>query len=143
MQKEELGFTKHLVYCFFCERKLNEMTKIFCVSCTEIIICVKCFVEGREDKDHKKNHPYQVFDKLNFKLFGNDWTAREEIILLDGLNQNGYGNWKAISKYLGSDKDMVECEKHFHEVYLREGVSLKDQQGKKIFRTEGKFVLYK
>lgn len=109
---------KQLVFCFFCERKINAMTKVYCEDCRDIFICLKCFIEGRESGDHKRDHRYRIMDKLDFKLFGDQWTAREEINLLDGLQQFGYGNWKAISKQLNSDKDMIECERHFHEVYL-------------------------
>lgn len=118
MKKSEVSLAKQLVFCFFCERKINKMTKVYCEECKDIFICLKCFVEGRESREHKKTHKYRILNKLKFSLFGKEWTAREEINLLEGLQQFGYGNWKAISKYLNSDKDMVECERHFHEVYL-------------------------
>jgi transcriptional adapter 2-alpha len=115
---DDLSLTKQLVFCYFCERKINEITKVFCQECKDIFICLKCFVEGKEREKHKKSHSFRILNKLDFKLFDNSWTAREELILLDGLHQFGYGNWKDIANHLGSGKDMIDCERHFHQVYL-------------------------
>jgi len=138
MKKEEINLAKQLVFCFFCERKINTMTKVYCEDCQDIFICLKCFIEGRESGGHKKSHRYRLMDKLAFPLFQDEWSAREEINLLDGLQQFGYGNWKAISKQLNSDKDMVQCEKHFHEVYLDTGKkSLEELKGANFTVNEG------
>ena len=149
MKKEELSLAKQLVFCFFCERKINTMTKVYCEDCQDIFICLKCFIEGRESGEHKQSHRYRLMDKLNFNLFGKIWTAREEINLLEGLQQFGYGNWKAISKHLNSNKDMVECERHFHEVYLKNmGSSLKSLKSSeflidesRLFGSNSKFLI--
>ena len=134
---EDLSLAKQLVFCYFCERKINEMTKIFCQECKDIFICVKCFVEGKERDKHKKTHPYRVLNKLDFKLFKEEWMAREELILIDGLQQFGYGNWKSVSQHLGGEKSMVDCEKHFHQIYLDKPGELKDFVGKNNIETEG------
>jgi hypothetical protein len=142
MKKNEVSLAKQLVFCFFCERKINKMTKVYCEDCKDIFICLKCFIEGRESREHKRDHQYRILDKLNFSLFGTQWTAREEINLLEGLQQFGYGNWKAISKHLNSDKDMVDCEKHFHEVYLdRKGMDLAQIKDKSFLEEEGEFYI--
>ena len=142
MKKEELSLAKQLVFCFFCERKINTMTKVYCEDCKDIYICLKCFIEGRESGDHKQTHKYRLLDKLDFNLFGSQWTAREEINLLDGLQQFGYGNWKAVSKHLNSDKDMVECERHFHEVYLDTQMKpLEHMKGVEFIVDESNYIL--
>ena len=150
MKKEEVSLAKQLVFCFFCERKINTMTKVYCEDCKDIFICLKCFIEGRESGEHKQTHRYRLMDKLNFNLFGVHWTAREEINLLEGLQQFGYGNWKAISKHLNSDKDMIECEKHFHEVYLAsdvkslkelKGDTIKEDESKKLFNINKRYII--
>ena len=138
MKGEDLSMTKQLVFCFFCERKINDMTKVFCVDCKDIYLCVKCFVEGRESQNHKNTHRYKVLDRLDFQLFGDNWTAREDIILLDGLYQFGYGNWKAISKHIGTNKGMEETERHFHRVYLDDKRPLLDKTEIWPFQVEGR-----
>ena len=36
---------------------------------------------------------------LVFSPLGNDWSAKELVQLLDGLEQFGYGNWNDVSRY--------------------------------------------
>lgn len=138
MKGDDISLAKQLVFCFFCERKINEMTKIFCTDCGDIFLCVKCFAEGKESHKYKNSHRYQVYDRLDFKLFGDNWTAREELILLDGLYQFGYGNWKAISKHIGTDKTMEETERHFHQVYLDDDRSLESKTRNQPIHEESK-----
>ena len=38
-------------------------------------------------------------DNGDFSPLGNDWTAKEFVKLLDGLEQFGYGNWNDVSRY--------------------------------------------
>ena len=73
------------------------MTQVYCHQCV-IPICVICFCNGRETKKHKKTHKYTVFDKLDFNIFQDGWTAFDEISLIEGLQMYGYGNWLDISK---------------------------------------------
>ena len=41
---------------------------------------------------------YIVLDNLQFALFHPEWSAREEILLLQGVSKCGLGNWKGISE---------------------------------------------
>lgn len=47
--------------------------------------------------EHKADHEYHVFDNLNFPLFTKDWTAKEDLLLLQGIMKCGLGNWTDIA----------------------------------------------
>ena len=40
----------------------------------------------------------QFMDNGDFSPLDNDWTAKELVQLLDGLEQFGYGNWNDVSR---------------------------------------------
>jgi len=40
---------------------------------------------------------YTVLDNLKFPLFSPDWTAKDELLLLQGITKCGMGNWIDIS----------------------------------------------
>lgn len=60
---------------------------------SNIDLCVSCFADQSEPKDHKSTDPYHVINKLNFPMFSNDWSAEEELLLFEGLERYGFGNW--------------------------------------------------
>eukprot|EP00607_Mallomonas_marina_P009552 CAMPEP_0182419550 /NCGR_PEP_ID=MMETSP1167-20130531/3983_1 /TAXON_ID=2988 /ORGANISM="Mallomonas Sp, Strain CCMP3275" /LENGTH=297 /DNA_ID=CAMNT_0024594531 /DNA_START=202 /DNA_END=1091 /DNA_ORIENTATION=- len=41
----------------------------------------------------------------------------EELLLLEGIDKFGAGNWKTVSEYVGS-KTTRQCDEHYWEVYL-------------------------
>lgn len=48
-------------------------------------MCVNCFVSGSVSNGFSVESNYRVINKLNFPLFQEDWTAEEELLLLEGL----------------------------------------------------------
>ena len=42
---------------------------------------------------------FRFVDNGDFSPLGNDWSAKEFVKLLDGLEQFGYGNWNDVSRY--------------------------------------------
>lgn len=44
--------------------------------------------------------------------------ADEEMLLLEGIDTHGMGNWEAVSA-LVSTKTAAECKLHYMEVYVR------------------------
>jgi hypothetical protein len=52
---------------------------------------------GEEKGPHKESHKYFILDNLNFPLLMKDWSAKEELQLLQGIMKCGLGNWKEIS----------------------------------------------
>ncbi|KAJ3100779.1 Transcriptional adapter ada2 [Phlyctochytrium planicorne] len=56
---------------------------------------------------------------MDFPLFTANWTAQEELALVDGLRTYGIGNWEQISDHIGT-KDKYEVGKHYEEVYVNQ-----------------------
>lgn len=58
------------------------------------------------------NHDIVLFERSN-------WTAEEELIMLDVLFTYGYGNWEIISKKLRNRTEQ-EIKEHYDKFYLEE-----------------------
>ncbi|GMF48686.1 unnamed protein product [Phytophthora fragariaefolia] len=105
----------------------------------------QCFAVGVELGAHKKSHRYTVSDCLAFPIvlepraaeaaaaasvaagtnaaaFPADaassvWTADEELLLLEGIEMFGMGNWKDIAEHVATKSDK-KCERHYLSAYL-------------------------
>ncbi|PVU86187.1 hypothetical protein BB560_006798, partial [Smittium megazygosporum] len=104
-------------HCDECQTNLTDIVKIACATCPEFDLCVTCFSKGVEIANHKFDHPYSVVSKNNFPIFDIEWTADEELLLIDGLLQFGMGNWEEVANFVGS-KDKGECESHYYKTYV-------------------------
>ncbi|KAJ0405198.1 hypothetical protein ATCC90586_008826 [Pythium insidiosum] len=111
-----------------------------------IELCVECFGVGVELGGHKKTHKYTVSDCLAFPIVrergaasidapapaaqsndaskdalvsnaSSDWTADEELLLLEGIEMFGMGNWKDIAEHVQT-KNERKCEAHYLSAYL-------------------------
>lgn len=88
--------------CNICDRDISKSIKIKCLECSKapLHLCLECLRTGRgsnEFPDHKPYHNYYVYDNLNFPLFTKDWSAKEELRLLQGIMKCGMGNWADIA----------------------------------------------
>lgn len=82
--------------------------------CT-VNICTLCFSKGAEFGGHKNDHDYHII-RDDFPLFSNtDWTAREELTLLDSLQK--YGNWNSVAKEI-PNRTLKEIKIHYDYFYL-------------------------
>ncbi|OAJ42663.1 hypothetical protein BDEG_26089 [Batrachochytrium dendrobatidis JEL423] len=81
----------------------------------------KCFSCGTELKDHKSDHDYRVLEMLDFPIFESSWGADEELLLVEGLELHGVGNWEQISDHIGT-KNKIECADHYDRVYVQSDV---------------------
>lgn len=100
-----------------CSKCNEELTPpyIFCVEC-ELNICSACFANGVEFLNHKNDHSYRVLH-FDFVLFENcDWTAKEELTLLESLLQ--YANWNTVTKHLPG-RTVKEVKEHYDYMYLQ------------------------
>ena len=52
-------------------------------------------------------------------LLAEDWAADQEVRLLEGILNFGFGNWRAVAEHLGFEKTEQECEDHYERFYLR------------------------
>jgi len=81
---------------------------IRCAECAAVDLCIECFATGSESGDlpaHKRTHAYRVMDNLNALALtvDADWTAREEFMLLDGIDMYGVGNWRCVQHLVRLD----------------------------------------
>jgi Myb-like DNA-binding domain/Zinc finger, ZZ type len=89
-----------------------------CAICTDFDLCLTCFTSGVEINAHKKDHDYRVIDVLDFPIFEPDWGADEELLLVEGLELFGLGNWETISEHIGT-KNASQVKRHYHKIYVR------------------------
>ena len=59
--------------------------------------------------------PFQ--EQHSFPIFDNEWGADEELLLIEGAENFGIGNWQDIADHVGS-KSRDECEAHYLQVYV-------------------------
>lgn len=106
--------------CSSCKTELNP-PYIQCAEC-HIDICSACFANGVEFFSHRNDHNYRVI-RNDFVLFEkSDWTAKEELALLDSLLK--FNNWKLIAKDLPGRSER-EIKHHYDKFYLeRRGSNL-------------------
>ncbi|XP_012268704.1 transcriptional adapter 2B isoform X2 [Athalia rosae] len=87
--------------CTYCQEDIAGL-RVKCVECADFDLCLQCFSAGAEIGSHKNDHPYQFMDSGTISIFSGrgNWTAREQLRLLDAIEQFGFGNWEDISKHI-------------------------------------------
>ncbi|KAI8924518.1 hypothetical protein BC831DRAFT_498467 [Entophlyctis helioformis] len=105
-------------HCDTCNKDITYVVRIKCATCADFDLCVECFASGAEVRTHKKDHPYRVLEMLDYPIFEPDWGADEELLLVEGLELHGVGNWEQISELIGT-KNKQECADHYDRVYVQ------------------------
>ncbi|KAM6585572.1 hypothetical protein CsatB_012574 [Cannabis sativa] len=108
---------KALYHCNYCNKDITGKIRIKCCTCADFDLCIECFSVGAEVQPHKSNHPYRVMDNLSFPLICPDWNADDEILLLEGIEMYGLGNWTEIAEHVGT-KSKEQCINHYTDVYM-------------------------
>lgn len=108
---------KALYHCNYCNKDITGKIRIKCAMCPDFDLCIECFSVGAEVTPHKSNHPYRVMDNLSFPLICPDWNADDEILLLEGIEMYGLGNWAEVAEHVGT-KNKESCIEHYRNVYL-------------------------
>lgn len=88
-----------------------------CLTCTNFDLCVECWYSGVEIPPHTKSHECEVIETLDCCVFTEDWSAQEELMLLDAISSAGIGNWKEVAKQIET-KTEEECKQHYLKVYF-------------------------
>jgi hypothetical protein len=105
------------ISCDSCFKDISHVILIQCAECDNLDLCVECFGSSVELSQHKATHSYRVLRPFDFPVYTADWRADEELLLIEGCEQFGVGNWKDISEHIGS-KEPEACQEHFHSIYL-------------------------
>ncbi|GAV86755.1 Myb_DNA-binding domain-containing protein/ZZ domain-containing protein/SWIRM domain-containing protein [Cephalotus follicularis] len=106
-----------LYHCNYCNKDISGVVRIKCVVCPDFDLCIECFSVGAEVTPHKSNHPYRVMDNLSFPLICPEWNADEEILLLEGIEMYGFGNWAEVAEHVGT-KSKLHCIDHYNAIYM-------------------------
>jgi transcriptional adapter 2-alpha len=104
-------------HCDYCNRDITNQVRIRCAECQEFDLCLDCFSVGAEIQSHKRSHSYRVMEKLDFPVLSNDWTAHEELMLLQALDLYGLGNWVEVAMHVGT-QSKTKCEEHYYQYYI-------------------------
>ncbi|XP_038704091.1 transcriptional adapter ADA2 isoform X2 [Tripterygium wilfordii] len=114
---QEVCAGKPLYHCNYCNKDLSGLIRIKCAMCPDFDLCIECFSVGAEVTPHKSNHPYRVMDNLSFPLICPDWNADEEMLLLEGIEMYGFGNWTEVAEHVGT-RTRSQCIGHYNAVYM-------------------------
>ncbi|KAK6588248.1 hypothetical protein RS030_6792 [Cryptosporidium xiaoi] len=131
---EDLNIIDGKFRCDVCKKDTWDY-RIRCAECTEYDLCLDCFCQGKSSNNHKPDHKYIPIGRYTFNLLTNNWTAEEELLLMEAVSRYGLGNWSEISKYItegpvgalslyqksqksGYGHSADDCEKHYNEFYL-------------------------
>eukprot|EP01083_Nonionella_stella_P024264 67051_1 len=104
-------------HCDYCRKDITSVVRIKCAECKDFDLCVECFSVGVQVPPHVNTHKYRVIDHVTEPIFREDWGADEELLLLEGIEMFGLGNWADVADHVGT-KSKQKCENHFISVYL-------------------------
>ncbi|PCH35998.1 SWIRM-domain-containing protein [Wolfiporia cocos MD-104 SS10] len=110
------------IHCDGCGCDLTHSIRMKCADpiCEPgdgVDICPACFCKGAEFAKHKRWHAYRVVELHSYPIFSEDWGADEELLLLEGISLQGFGNWQAIAEHVGT-RTKEEVEQHYKSVYI-------------------------
>ncbi|CAB3983063.1 Transcriptional adapter 2-beta [Paramuricea clavata] len=108
------GFGQY--HCNYCQADCTTL-RVKCAECQDFDLCVQCFSSGAEMGGHERDHNYQLIDNGTFPLFMEEWSAEEEMLLLDAVEQHGHGNWVDIADHIGT-KTFTETQDHYNGCYI-------------------------
>lgn len=103
-----------IIICDNCFDKITHKSHIKCKEC-KVDLCMNCFFTQAKPRFHSTSHLYRAVEPLNFKLNNDQWTALEELLLIEALEINGLGNWQEVRDYIGT-KNTIEIEEHFYKI---------------------------
>lgn len=103
--------------CSYCHLDITQYLQILCNECQNFSLCADCYCSGVELYPHKATHSYRIVDCLHYPIFHKEWTIAEELLLLEGIEKHGIGNWKSISDYIGT-KTPRACGDHYWNDYF-------------------------
>lgn len=127
-------------HCDVCGLDISSTVRISCATCENqpgasdtYDLCCCCFLEGAESGTHKAFHDYRVVEQHAYPIFCNDWGADEELLLIDGAQIYGLGNWADIADHIGN-RTKEEVEDHYTKVFIegRDGTSNGDLRAAEI-----------
>ncbi|KAG0425320.1 hypothetical protein HPB47_027485 [Ixodes persulcatus] len=122
-------------HCNYCQEDITGV-RVKCAECPDFDLCLQCFSCGAEMGAHKNRHGYQLIDCGNFPIFQApcNWKAKEELVLLEAIEQYGFGNWEDVSQCLPS-RSVEEVQEHYNTLYIMGNI------GKATWSVEPSFLV--
>lgn len=102
--------------CTTCFRELENEHFALCIKCKGFIQCLPCLSEGIEKGSHIREHPFIIVPPTLSSLFRTDWSAEEEALFLDAIQNCGLGNYQDMENLL-KFKSAREYESHYISTY--------------------------
>lgn len=122
--------------CDYCQEDIPGL-RIKCAECSDFDLCLECFACGAQTgkSKHKNSHKYLFMNNGGFSIFPPSssmyesrpnkrisgaegrpiWNAREEMRLLDAVEQYGYGNWKDIASHVETKNPEQSKEEYIRQ----------------------------
>lgn len=107
-----------MFHCDVCSQDISRLVHIKCAECEDFDLCIPCFTSGSTAASHQPWHPYRVIETDSYPIYTSDWGADEELLLIEGLDTYGIGNWADVADYVGNLRSKEECEQHYMDVYV-------------------------
>lgn len=105
-------------HCDVCGADITLTVRIRCAGgCEDFDLCGTCFCTGSELGQHKAWHDYRVIEQHATPVYCPDWGVDEELLLIDGCQLYGVGNWADIADHIGN-RTKEEVQRHFIDVYI-------------------------
>ncbi|TKY86460.1 hypothetical protein EX895_004609 [Sporisorium graminicola] len=123
-------------HCDACGADITLTVRIRCAGgCTDFDLCASCFCSGAQPGKHKAWHDYRVVEQHSYPIFCDDWGADEELLLIDGCQTYGLGNWADIADHIGN-RSKEEVQEHYISVYVegRDGSQRGDQRAEQALQ---------
>ncbi len=146
--------------CNYCLEDIPGL-RIKCAECPDFDLCLECFACGAQISKHKSSHKYLFMNNGGFAIFptsssfnrgakrqsvissSNDepvvWNAREEMRLLNAVEQYGYGNWKDIAQHIETktpEQAKEEYIKHYIHGLVGKHTWREELRGNQIDHTQ-------
>lgn len=104
-------------HCDVCSSDCTRRIRISCAECQDYDLCVPCFASGKASGKHEPWHDYRVVEQHQYPIFDEDWGADEELLLIEGCQTLGLGNWQDVADFIeGRSKE--EVGEHYEKYYL-------------------------
>ncbi|KAJ8102952.1 hypothetical protein POJ06DRAFT_246151 [Lipomyces tetrasporus] len=105
-------------HCDVCSCDCTHLVRVRCAVCQDYDLCVPCFASGASSGTHKPYHDYSIVEQHAYPIFVEDWGADEELLLVEGAETLGLGNWQDIADHIGG-RSKEEVDQHYLDVYAK------------------------
>ncbi|CAG5123624.1 unnamed protein product [Candidula unifasciata] len=104
--------------CTYCQCEIFGH-HLRCAECVDFDLCLRCFSLGAEVASHRRDHSFTIKNDHGPCVFEDmgRWSLAEENMLLDAVEQYGFGNWNGAAAHLET-RTTTECEDHYRRFYI-------------------------